>query len=49
MTQEVPPEWRLRVLYEDEHMAVVEKPPGISTVDTNGWTVQRLLPYFLRP
>ncbi|KAK3244464.1 hypothetical protein CYMTET_45920, partial [Cymbomonas tetramitiformis] len=47
--EEVPPEWRLRVLYEDEHMAVVEKPPGISTVDTNGWTVQRLLPYFLRP
>lgn len=44
---------RLRVAYEDAHAAIVVKPEGIPTVGNaergNGWTAERMLPYFLTP
>uniref|UniRef100_A0A061S6C4 Pseudouridine synthase n=1 Tax=Tetraselmis sp. GSL018 TaxID=582737 RepID=A0A061S6C4_9CHLO len=48
----VPPTLVLKVLHETDTWAVVLKPEGIPTVEPsepNGWTAERLLPYFLRP
>jgi hypothetical protein len=37
------------VAFEDEVMAVVEKPQGVPSVGPNGWTAERLLSFFLTP